>query len=283
MDYIKGNYRKSIFKSDQGYVIGLFKVRDTNSDSLKHHINKTITFTGYFHELNEDDLYLFYGEETTHPKYGVQFQVSEFERVKPEDKDGLIEFLSSDLFKGVGETLAKSIIETLGDKALELILDDASNLYQVPKLTEKKALKIHETLVKYEESHQIIIYLTELGFSMKDSLTIYNTYKNQTINIIETNIYKLVDDIKDISFIKVDEIGKNFDVEFNIRLSATIIYIMNKIIFENSDTYLEYYEIYEGVYKYLNTDVDDIAFKNAIEALKTQEKIVIKDKRYYLK
>ena len=283
MDYIKGNYRKSIFKSDQGYVIGLFKVRDTNSDSLKHHINKTITFTGYFHELNEDDLYLFYGEETTHPKYGAQFQVSEFERVKPEDKDGLIEFLSSDLFKGVGETLAKSIIETLGNKALELILKDPSNLYKVPKLTEKKANKIHETLVKYEESHQIIIYLTDLGFSMKDALIIYNTYKNQTINIIEANIYKLVDDIKDISFIKVDEIGKNFNVSFDIRLNATIIYIMNKIIFENSDTYLEYYEIKTQVYKYLNMEIDDITFETAIETLVNEEKIVIKDKRYYLK
>ena len=57
--YIKGNFRRSIYKSDKGYVIGLFKVRETNKESLKDYINKTITFTSYFHELNEDDIYLF--------------------------------------------------------------------------------------------------------------------------------------------------------------------------------------------------------------------------------
>ena len=66
--YIKGNYRKSIFKTDQGYVIGLFKVRETNSENLTDFVNKTITFTGYFHELNEDDLYVFYGEDIFHPR-----------------------------------------------------------------------------------------------------------------------------------------------------------------------------------------------------------------------
>ena len=59
--YIKGNFRKSIFKSEKGYVIGLFKVRETNSETLEEYINKTITFTGFFHELYDDDTYLFYG------------------------------------------------------------------------------------------------------------------------------------------------------------------------------------------------------------------------------
>ena len=39
---------------------GLFKVKDTNDERLVDYINKMITFTGYFHELNEDDNYIFY-------------------------------------------------------------------------------------------------------------------------------------------------------------------------------------------------------------------------------
>ena len=92
--YIKGNYRKSIFKSDKGYVIGLFKVRETNDDSLKDYINRTITFTGYFYDLNEDDTFIFYGSGVDHPRYGFQFNVSNYEKVKPTDKDGIVEFLS---------------------------------------------------------------------------------------------------------------------------------------------------------------------------------------------
>ena len=93
--FIKGNFRKSIFKSDKGYIIGLFKVRETNDDTLEEYINHTITFTGYFHDLNEDDTYILYGEGVNHPRYGFQFQTNSYERLKPEGKEAIIEFLST--------------------------------------------------------------------------------------------------------------------------------------------------------------------------------------------
>ena len=202
--YIKGNFRKSIFRSDKGYVIGIFKVRDTNDEAMKDYINKTITFTGYFHELNEDDTYLFYGEEVEHPRYGHQFQVNDYERVKPEGKDGVIEFLSSDLFPGVGEKMAKSIVDTLGENALERILEEGECLLLVPKLSTAKAKKIVAILNRYEESHKTIVYLTELGFRMRDALTIYNKYKENTIRMIETNAYGILQEVEEISFPKID-------------------------------------------------------------------------------
>ena len=65
--YIKGTYKGSIFESDNNYVIGLFRIKDTNDENMKNYINKTITFTGYFLELNKEDTYFFYGEEVNHP------------------------------------------------------------------------------------------------------------------------------------------------------------------------------------------------------------------------
>ena len=136
--YIKGNYKRSIYTSDNGFVIGIFKIKETNEENLKEFINKTITFTGQFVELNVDDTYFFYGEMVEHQKYGLQFKVNEYERVKPSDKDGIIEFLSSDLFNGIGEKIATQIVETLGENALDKILEEKSNLYLVPKLSSKK-------------------------------------------------------------------------------------------------------------------------------------------------
>ena len=282
--YIKGNYRKTIFSSSKGYVIGLFKVRETNDEEMKLYINKSVTFTGYFHELNEDDMYCFYGETVDHPKYGIQFQVSDYERLKPEDEDGLVAFLSSDLFKGVGVTLAKSIVDTLGKNVLDEILKDESCLLLVPKMTDKKAHKIYETLSKYEESHQMIVYLTDLGFNMKDALDIYNIYKKDTIANIEHNPYKLIEDA-DVNFVKVDEIALKFDIKENDerRIKACIIYIMNKILFTNSDTYLIYDEIVEGVFNYLKIDLDIDEFDLLLNELIEENKIVLLDDKYYLK
>ena len=214
-DFVSGIFRQTIFKSDKGYYIGLLKVYDTNIIEMKDYVNKTITFTGYFADLNLNDRYIMYGEVVNHPKYGMQFNVSDSERIKPEDKDGIIEFLSSDLFKGIGEKIAKKIVDTLGEKTLELIIKDKNCLYQVPKLKEDKINLIYDTLIKYEESHEVIVKLTELGFSMRDSLSIYNTYKSNTNKIIENNIYRIIDDVDDISFSKLDSIAINLEEDKN--------------------------------------------------------------------
>ena len=169
--YIKGKYKRSIFESNNGYVIGLIKIKDTNDDDMIDYINKTMTFTGYFVDLNEDDDYIFYGNMVNHVKYGIQYNVEEFERIMPEDKDGIVEFLSSSLFPGVGEKLAIRIVDTLGDNTLDKILEDKENLRLVPKINEKKIDSIYNILSKYEESHKVVVYLTELGFNMKDALS----------------------------------------------------------------------------------------------------------------
>ena len=74
--------------------------------------------------------------------------------------------------------MATTIVSTLGNDCLNRILTEPACLNLVPKLTEKKANEILETLKKYSNSHQTIVYLTDLGFSMKDAMTIYNFYKD---------------------------------------------------------------------------------------------------------
>ncbi len=283
--YIKGNFRRSIYKSDKGYVIGLFKVRETNDEKMEDYINKTITFTGYFYDLNEDDTYIFYGESTNHPRYGFQFQVSNYEKVKPTDKEGIIEFLSSDLFPGIGEKLAQSIVEVLGNEALDRILNEPECLNLVPKLTQKKALKIVNTLKKYEESHQIIVYLGDLGFNMKEALSIYNYYRSSTIKIIEENIFRITYDLNDISFDKVQKAAFNLNIskDDDRRLEALIFYVMKKMIYQNGDSYLEKEKIKNSVRNFSGIEIDDDKINSLFEKLASDDRIYIDGDDYYLK
>ena len=85
--YIKGNYKRSIFSNSTGYNIGLFKVSDTNDIKLSDYLDRTITFTGYFHELNE--------MESTYPR------VENF-NVSVKEIDGKVVFLRK-LAKGGSE------------------------------------------------------------------------------------------------------------------------------------------------------------------------------------
>ncbi len=283
MDYIKGNYKQSIYEKNN-FVIGLFKVVDTNIDSMQDYINKTITFKGNFDSLNHNELYFFYGKSVIHPKYGFQFDVDSYERIKPEGKDGIIEFLSSSLFKGIGKQLATRIVNILGENALEKIVENKKVLDKVPRLNMKKADLIYNTLVKYEESHITIVKLTNLGFNMNDALEIYNYYKGNTLKILEHNPYQIVEDLENINFVKLDEISINLDINLldSRRIEACIIYIMKSLNFKNGDTYCFFEEIVDNLNKYNHTNIDENLILDCLENLASDLKIIIEDDKYYI-
>lgn len=282
--HIKGIYTSTIFKSDNGYIIGNFKINETNIDDYDSRVGRTITFTGYFHDLTEGDNYLFYGQEVEHIKYGNQFKVIKYERIKPEGKDGIIEFLSSDLFPGVGIVMATSIVNTLGDNALDKIINDRNVLNQVPKLSKKLVNVIYENIIQYEESHKTIISLCDMGFAMKDAISIYNFYGSNTLNYIEHNIYNIIDDIKNISFTKIDQIARLFNMDpiNEFRVKAAIVYLMEVITFNNGDSYLEYDLIKNELEKFLNIGITDEVLNQYFDDLEMELKIIRDDHKYYL-
>ena len=283
--YIKGIFKKFIFKSDDNYVIGLFKVLDTNNEEYEDFVLETITFTGYFHELTIDDKYIFYGEFIDNKKYGIQYKVEEYNRVKPEGKDAVIDFLSSDLFPGIGIKTAKEIVNILGEDALDIISKDYKNLLLVPSIKENKAIKIYNILNKYNESYNTIIYLTSIGFTMKDAMKIYNEYKDITINVINENVYSIIDDISDITFSKIENVRKNLnidDLDYR-RVVAIVIHVMEDLCFKNGDTYLTIDEIYNEVLNYIKIDDSKEIFEDLLIEISKTGKIVIEEDCYFLR
>ena len=261
MEFIKGNLKKILFQGDNGYLVGLFKIKEADNENLDL-INQTITFTGYFHEFNDMDTYILYGKFVFHPKYGEQFQTENYERCNKEDKESIIEFLTSGLFKGIGEKKAKKIVDVLGNDTLKIILENPDNLLLVPTITKKQIDMLHNTLLEYESSYQIILYLTELGFSTKESMMIYNKYKSKTMDIITNNLYQLVYDVQDLTFKKVDMIflKKENNLTDSRRIEAVIIYVMNEMCNIWGHTYLLIEDIYINSIKVLTTRIEKEEF-----------------------
>ena len=283
--YIKGNFRRSIYQSAQGYTIGLFKVSDTNDEKLADYLDRVITFTGYFHELNDMDTYLFYGKLVEHDKYGEQFQVESYERCKPEENNSIIEFLTSGLFKGIGEKKAKQIVDTLGKDTLKIILENPDNLILIPGITKKNIETLHTQLKEYESSYEIILYLGNLGFSTRDSMIIYNFYKNKTKQIIEENIYQIIKDINDITYKKIDQIALRMGVKPNdiIRVKAALLYIMNEVSNTYGHSYYFDEELVSLLPRVINVQITQDEYIDAIKDLIKDSDIIVKDEKIYLK
>lgn len=277
--YFKGTFNRYIYQGENGYTIGILNIKETN---IEEYSSKQITFTGYFEILNENDNYTLYGELINHPKYGLQFAVESYEKTKPDDIDGVKQFLASDIFSGIGEKMASNIVDILGEDALNKIIEDKNCLTLIPKLSIKKANLIYDTLIKYEESHKTIVYLTELGFTMHMALIIYNLYKENTMMMLEHNIYDILNKTKEISFSKIDSIAlKNNNYDEINRVKACILYVMNSLIYQNGDTYLEYETIKYNTLNYLDYEIDDELFNDYLNELYLEGKIIIENDCYY--
>lgn len=280
MAYIKGKIIQDIFSNpSNGYTVGLFRIADTDMDGYK---NKVITFTGMFEEIKFKTNYLMQGNIVSHNKYGNQFQVDSYEIVLPSDKEELIEFFSSDLFP-IGDKMAERVVEKLGKDAISKIMDSEEVLYDIPRLSKDKAKVIRDRILEYQETSQIVIDLNKMGFNTKDAISIMKKYNNKAMDVIDKNIYNLLNDI-DISFDEIDMIARSNGYMLNDerRLLALCINMMNILTFNNGDTYLYKDEMYD----YMKKETDNLEmeeFEYILLKLKAMNKIIIDKERYYLK
>ena len=278
MNYIKGKFKQSIFKNENGYNVGLFKISETNDPEMENFIKKTITFTGYFSELNNEDTYMFYGALIYHDRYGYQYNVMSYEKVLPTGKDAVIEFLTSSLIKGCGEKTAIKIVDILGENAVEKIKNNINELDLIPRMTENKKKSIYNSIMKYYESNETIIKLKECGFTIKESMKLINIYGNGILNIVNNNIYSL---INEIDFKTLDKIYLSIYKETtNLRILACIIETMKRITFNTGDTYSYKDEIIENLYKEFNISINS---NDYFVMLSNENKIIINEDKYYLK
>lgn len=279
MKYIKGTFVKTIYANkDNGYVVGVLKIKETDLDLL----DTRVYFTGNFYDLRVKNNYTMYGELINHAKYGLQFAVSSYELLLPTKKEELIDFLSSDIFP-IGVKTATKIVDRFDDDTLTVILDSPEKLQLVPNLPKSRIDKIHDVLTNYQYSSKIVMDLTSLGFSTKNALAIVNKYKNKTMDLISNNIYKLVEEL-DFNFKDVDVIALNSGIEEldDRRIQALIIYVMNDLTFELGDTYLYRDEIAKELLKF-NKNINQEILEYNLLKLNENNKVIIKNDRYYLK
>lgn len=276
--YIVGTLYKEIYRNEiNGYMVALFKIKDKNIDFD----NDIINITGVLPKINEKKEYTLYGNMVTHPKYGPQFAVDSFEIRLPSKEEELVTFLSSDLFP-IGEKTAEKIVALYHEDTINKILENKDCLQMIPRLNEKKIDKIYNVLKDYQNTSNIVLELTKLGFEMKESLSFLNKYDNKILDTVNTNVYDLID-TDEMPFKKIDEIalGMGIEGDDDRRIKALIIHIMKELCFSRGDTYLSIEDIAFELSSIVTITPEKLDY--LLVKLIKDKKIIIEDKRYYLK
>jgi exodeoxyribonuclease V alpha subunit len=283
--FVKGSVLTTIFHNENNlYTVARVRIDETNET----YSDKEIVVNGYFPRLFENETYIFYGYLKDHPKFGMQFFAEHYRKEIPHSKQGIVQYLSSDLFKGIGKKTAEKIVDILGEGAISKILENPSVLDKVPKLSKEKAQHLVQTLKEHQGMEQIMIALSQYGFGPQLSMKIYQTYKDETLDIIQHNPYQLVEDIEGIGFARADELGKQMGISDNHpdRIRAACMYILEQQSIQEGHVFLNDHQLIENVKKLLEEnstkEIPKEDITREVTHLYEEGRLIIEDDRLYV-
>jgi exodeoxyribonuclease V alpha subunit len=179
MDYIEGTISNITFYSeDNGFAIMKIEVTERSTKQSLFTLEKTEkeTVKGTIPSPIKGETYRFYGSYEHHQKYGQQFTFKNFEKIEEANEEGLMDYLSSNRFKGVGERTARRILNTLGKDAINKIMKDPSTLNKVPKLSSKIKDTIEKGLRENKEDEQTLIKLYSYDITPRIAMRIIKVH-----------------------------------------------------------------------------------------------------------
>lgn len=227
---IVGQFTYTIYQSDS-YMVARFKSKDEN-----------LIVTGPYFEYDKSSDYLLSGYYFNHQKYGRQFNIVRIEKYLPDNADGIVSFLSSDAFPGIGKKTALKIYELLGENTLNILKNDFSSLEQI-NLTKKQLASLKQGIENINDpENEIIFDLISNGFSSLEAHKIFSHYKYETSDIITDNPFRFYIEIYGIGFDKVKNYAKKidfYDKEVKYQ-EAFLIHFISDYCFKTGDLYIDY-------------------------------------------
>ncbi len=264
MEKIEGMVSDIVFKNeDNGYVIA-------------HLVNESndVVIVGCMPTLTEGESIEVEGKWVKHKTYGTQFEVHKFMPVTPSSIEGIYVYLSSGMIKGIGEKMAKRIIDKFGVDTLDVIQNTPHRLSEVEGIGSKKIKQIAKSYEENRELRNIIMQLSPYGITPNFCLKIYKKYKNKAIDVISKNPYKLAEDIRGIGFKVADKIASNIGIDkySKDRIMQGILYTLNQSL-GSGHTYLPKSSLIQESSKLL--DIDKEYISDCILGLAYDQKIHI--------
>mgnify|MGYP003623369678 CR=1 FL=1 len=286
---MKCKLKKIIYESkDNGFIVCVLTTPDTLNIPESIRINNGLaefSATGYNIPNSESTLDI--DGKWIDTKYGLQLQIESCIESLPTNKDGIIAYLSSDIFTGIGAKTAEIIYNELGDNAIEKIQQDPKCIVGIAGVTEKKAHLYAEKMAESNGIRNLVMFLNKFNISMTRCQSIYKAYGAKSLEILKTNPYNICK-VRGFGFLTADDIARKINVSLTSidRIQACILFILSEIS-KSGHLFINPNDLAQLSYKYLNNGEDEIislkTIEKQIKELKRENEVVIEGKsRVYL-
>lgn len=274
MEEYTGYIRKiRFYNEDSNFVVADFEAKDELD---------LVTFSGIMLEPNLYDYYQIRGDFVDHPRYGFQFKLESYQILLSNSEQGVIAYLASPLFKGIGKKQAEEIVATLGENCLLDIVADPDLLDGVKGMTKAKKETILTGLGASDSDNEIMQFFYEHHLNLKHFLPIKSFYKERTLETIRTRPYALMYDIDGIGFKTCDELALNigFALDDQARLEAALTDSLKQYCYRSGSVYCDYATL-KGLVVNRIAGFDEFNFDEYLEELLSNKRIILIDGRYY--
>jgi exodeoxyribonuclease V alpha subunit len=252
---------------------------------------QTETAAGNFPAVHAGERVRLTGDWAEHPKFGKQFSVVSCEILEPKGESGLIAYLSSGLFTGVGEKTAEKLVGVFGETLPEILDKNPMQLKgSVRGLSGKRLEKFIDDWSMQQESRRTLLFLYKLGFTGAKSMHAWSMYKAETENIVSENPYLLCEEPFAYSFEIADNAAKElgFGESSNLRLRAAIIHVLREAKYDGSHSFMPTEHLLQNTLNFLKITPcypDDDIFDDlhsALSGLEKNGKVFIQQIRVWL-
>lgn len=267
-----------------GKIYNIIYQNDENNFKILNLDNKGVleTVKGIFPMVEIGDNIECTGEFIEHKTFGLQFDSKTFIKIFPEEKNDIIEYLSSGVIKGIGEALSSRIVDMFGKDTLDIMYNKPEELEKVKSISKSKAIEIGEEFRNKKEIFNLVDFLKEYNLSMESINKIYENFKSNSIEVIKENPYILIDILYNVSFKDIDKIALKQGIEKTDekRIIAIIKYIMNIYLY-NGHTYVEKEELLKFLLK--NIELGYEYLEDILNKLEMSDYLVINENIVTLK
>ena len=235
------------------------------------------TIVGYLPFIGSGDNLKVIGNFVEHKKYGRQFKVNTFEKLMPQTVGALQKYLASGNIKGIGEALAKRIVDRFGEETVNIFKTDPKRLAEIRGISESKALEMAESFIENWEVWQIVGFLERFGIGAEFAKKVYKLLGVNAIEQIEANPYILIDIARGVDFKQIDkmalDLGINYDNEKRIR--SGIKYALIRTTYNGHSCVLKQ-NLIEYVISLLDVTTENV--EDGLIELRSNEEIVIEER-----
>jgi exodeoxyribonuclease V alpha subunit len=218
---LTGTLQRVVYaQPERGFMIARFLLED--GDTL-------VTVKGTLFQVGEHETLRLKGHWEDHRVYGPQFVVEEFMPVQPSTLEGITRFLSSGLFKGIGEATARKIVEKFGTDTFEIIDRSPESLLRVKGVNKTQYKSLREGWSEQREVREVLTFLHGLGVTPAYAQKIYGQYGMSSIAILQANPYQITE-ISGIGFLTADAIARKlgFDENSPERAQAGLLHMLEQ-------------------------------------------------------